>query len=124
MRLLSGPPFRAEHIGSVLVRDLDEVGIDVVRRRWIRVAVPASDRTDGDSRCERLRGREVAQIVEPSGHPFLIGSEAIPLRDGVRMEMLEAVVREDRQLIRDGISGAKFGAKGLGSSSQVRQEWL
>ena len=72
--------------------------LDVVGRRWIGVSEAPRDRPHRNPRGERLRCGEVPKIVQSPRHGGWLGHGAVPLRDRVRMEVLEVFVREDRQV--------------------------
>ena len=57
---------RRDHVGGTAVGLLDEVGMDVRRRRGVPMAEPAGNGADVHPRTQQLRGDEVSEIVQPN----------------------------------------------------------
>jgi hypothetical protein len=54
-----------DHVGGLPVARLEEVAVDVQRRRRVGVAEATADRPDRYAGGEQLGGVEVAEVVEP-----------------------------------------------------------
>ena len=64
LRIRYGRPTTDRVLGCTLVGGLEELGVEVERRRGVGVAEAAADGADVDAGGQELRGAEVAEVVE------------------------------------------------------------
>ena len=54
-----------DHVGGLTIAGLEEVRVDVQRRRGVGVSESAAHRSDGHARREELCRVEVPQVMQP-----------------------------------------------------------